>query len=121
MNVSARKAVLPRLRQDVRRVADDPALGNYLLGWVAPALFALLVSVTIRFHSLFPTQTMSRVVGNLLALAAIAFVLLLAGGCRLRVPRDVALMLSGLAAAAIASVLGSGNADISLLRLERYL
>ncbi len=121
MNMSATKAVLPRLREDLQRVADDPALGKYLLGWVAPALFALLVSATIRFHSLLPTQTMSRVVGHLLALAAVAFLLLLAGGCRLRMPRDVVLMLTGLAAAAVVSVLGSGNADISLLRLELYL
>jgi O-antigen ligase len=121
MNMSARKAVLPRLREDLRRVADDPALANYLFRWVAPALFALLVSATIRFHSLFPTQTMSRVVGNLLALAAIAFLLLLAGGCRLRVHRDVVVLSLGLAAAAVVSVLGSGSADISLLRLELYL
>jgi O-antigen ligase len=121
MNTSPQKSALSRLWQDLGRTADDSALGEYLLGWVAPALFALLVSATIRFHSLLPTQTMSRVVGDLLALAAILFLLLLARGCRLRVPRDVVLLLSGLAAAAAVSVLGSGSADISLLRLELYL
>ncbi len=121
MNMSAQKKVLPRVWHDLRRSLDDPALNKYLRGWIGPALFGLLVSATIRFHSLLPTPTMPRIVGNLLALAAIAFLLLLARGCRFRVPLDVAVLLSALAAAAVVSVLGSGGADISLLRLELYL
>jgi O-antigen ligase len=121
MTTSALKTVLPRLWRDLQATAHDSALGHYLLGWIAPALFALLVSATIRFHSLLPAPTMSRVVGNLLALAAIGFLVLLARGCRFNVPRDVVLLLSALAAAAVVSVLGAGGADLSLLRLELYL
>jgi O-antigen ligase len=120
MYSGAQKMVLPYL-QDLRRAADDPALGTYLLRWIGPALFALLIAATIRFHSLAPMQTMSRVVGNLLALAAIALLLLLARGCRFSVPRDIALLSLALAAAAMVSVLGSASANISLLRLELYL
>jgi O-antigen ligase len=119
MRLIAWKAVLPRLGRGLQ--PGDSALGKYLLGWIAPALFALLVSATIRFHSLFPSQTMSRLVGNLLALAAVAFLLLLVRGCRFKVPRDVVLALSGLAVASVVSVLGSGDVDVSLLRLELYL
>ena len=53
-------------------MSTDPrmrSLDRYLLDWLAPALFALLVSVTIRFHSLAPMPTMPRMVGDLLALA----------------------------------------------------
>lgn len=121
MNTRAEKAVLPRLLQNVRRTADNRALGQYLLEWIGPALFALLVSTMVRFHSLFPMPTMSRVVGNLLALAAIGFMLLLARGCRFSMPRDVAVVSSALAASAVVSVLGAGRVDVSLLRLELYL
>ena len=32
----------------------DESVGRYLLDWITPALFALLVSTTIRLHSLAP-------------------------------------------------------------------
>lgn len=112
---------MSRLWRDLRQAADDPALGKYLLEWIAPAVFALLISAAIRFHSLLPTATMPRAVAHLLAFAAIAFMVLLARGCRFSVPRDVVLLLSALAVAAVVSVLGSGNAHVSLLRLELYL
>lgn len=94
---------------------------RYLLEWLVPALFALLLSATVRFHSLALVPTMPRMVGNLLALAAVALLVLGALGRRLNPPRDVALLLLPVAAAATVSVLGSGDADISLLRLELYL
>lgn len=97
------------------------APGKHILGWLAPALFALLVSSTIRFHSLAPVATLPRVVGNLLALSAVALLALMSLGRRLSVPRDIALLLLAMAVAAAVSVLGSVDADISLLRLELYL
>jgi O-antigen ligase len=97
------------------------APGRYLLGWIIPALFALLVSATIRFHSLALVQTMPRIVGNLLAVAGVALLALMALGRRIVVPRDVVWLLLALGAAATVSVLGSGGADASLLRLELYL
>jgi len=121
MNTSASKALLLRVGEDLRQAAADPVLGRYLSRWIGPALFALLVSATIRFHSLFLTATMPRVVGRLLALAAIAFFLLLARGYRFSLPRDVGLLVAALAATAVVSVLGSGNVDVSLVRLELYL
>ena len=83
--------------------------GRYLLDWIAPALFALLVSTTIRVHSLAPMPTMSRTVGHLLALSALAFLLLLARGRRIDIPRDVVFLLLALAASATVSVVGSGG------------
>lgn len=122
MSANRLKMTLTRVRLDLRAAADDVALrSKYLLGWIAPALFALLISDTIRLHSLSPMATMAKTVSNLLALAGVALLLLLARGCRLSLPRDVALLMFALAAAAIVSVLGSGNADISLQRLELYL
>jgi O-antigen ligase len=121
MNTSPRPTVLARLWLGLQRAADDTELGKYLLGWIAPALFALLVSISIRLHSLEPLPTMARAVGNLLALSAVGLLLLWSRGRRFSLPRDVALLLLALAAAVAVSVLGSGNADISLLRLELYL
>lgn len=95
--------------------------GRYLLDWIAPALFALLVSTTIRVHSLAPMPTMSRTVGHLLALSALAFLLLLARGRRIDIPRDVVFLLLALAASATVSVVGSGGIEYSLQRLELYL
>jgi O-antigen ligase len=120
MNTTDPGTVPPRLWQD-RRDATNLALGKYLSVWIGPALFALLISATIRFHSLLLTQTMPRMVGNLLAFAAVALIVLLARGCRLTVPRDVVLLLTVLAGSIAVSVLGSGNTDVSLLRLELYL
>jgi O-antigen ligase len=120
MNTTDPGTVPPRLWQD-RRDATNLALGRYLSVWIAPALFALLISATVRFHSLLLTQTMPRMVGNLLAFAAVALIVLLARGCRLTVPRDIVLLLTLLAASIAVSVLGSGNTDLSLLRLELYL
>jgi O-antigen ligase len=96
-------------------------IGRYLLEWIAPALFALLLSNTIRFHSLIPMPTMARTVGNLLAIAAVAFVVLMAQGRRLVVSRTALVLLLALAASATVSVLGSGGTDYSLQRLELYL
>ncbi len=93
----------------------------YLLNWLVPALFALLVSAVIRFHSLMPVPTMPRMVGNLLALDGVSLLGLMALGRRVMVPRDIALLLLALAASAIISVLGSGDANTSLLRLELYV
>lgn len=105
------------MNTDPRRVATS----RYLLDWILPALFALLVSGTIRFHSLEAAPTMARMVGNLLALAGAALLALLMLGRRMAVPRDIALPLLAFAAAAVVSVLGSGDSDASLLRLELYL
>jgi O-antigen ligase len=99
----------------------EESVGRYLLEWIAPALFALLVSTTIRFHSLAPMPTMASTVGHLLALAAMTFVLLLARGRRLDLPRQLLYMLLALAASATVSVIGSGNIYYSLQRLELYL
>jgi O-antigen ligase len=96
-------------------------IGRYLLEWIAPALFALLVSNTIRFHSLIPMPTMASTVGNLLAVAAVTFVVLMALGRRLVLSRDVVILLLALAASATVSVLGSGSTEYSLQRLELYL
>jgi len=103
------------------RSVNGSTTRRYLLDWLAPALFALLVSATIRYHSLAPMPTMPRMVGNLLGLAAVALVGLMALGRRLAVPRDIAVPGLLLMASAIVSVLGSGDADSSLLRLELYL
>jgi O-antigen ligase len=95
--------------------------GRYVVDWLAPALFALLVSATIRFHSLIPSYSMPRIVGNLLALAALLLLMLLASGRRLNPPRPIGTLLVALAAAATFSALASGSIDVSLLRLELYL
>ena len=94
---------------------------RFLLDWLAPALFALLVSAVIRFHSLMPFPTMPRMVGNLLVLDAMVLLGLLAMGRRIAVPRDIAVLLLALTVSATISVLGSGDADTSLLRLELYV
>lgn len=94
--------------------------GTYVLGWLAPGLFALLVSATIRYHSLAPTVTMPRVVGNLLAMSTVILLLLLALGRRFAVTRTTGWLLLAFAASSTISILGSGDADISLLRLELY-
>jgi hypothetical protein len=100
----------------------DPAVARrHLLVLVVPALFALLVSATIRLHSLFLTLTMPRAVGNLLAVAAVAFLVLMATGRRVTLPADIAALLLALGGSAAVSVLGSGGVDASLLRLELYL
>lgn len=96
------------------------SIERYLLDWIAPALFALLVSSTIRFHSLIPMPTMPRMVGDLLALAAIVLATLMALGRRFTVSPEIALILLAFVASATVSVLGSGGADISLQRLELY-
>ncbi len=96
------------------------SIDRYLLDWIAPALFALLVSSTIHFHSLIPAPTMPRMVGDLLALTAIILATLMALGRRFTVPREIALLLLAFAVSATVSVLGSGGADISLQRLELY-
>jgi len=96
-------------------------VGRYLLEWIVPALFALLVSNTIRFHSLVPMATMAPTVGNLLAVAAVAFMVLMAQGRTLVVSGYVTVLLLALAASATVSVLGSGSTDYSLQRLELYL
>jgi O-antigen ligase len=93
----------------------------YVLNWLVPALFALLVSEVIRFHSLMPFPTMPRMVGNLLALDAAVLLGLLALGRLVKVPRDIAVLLLALAASFTISVLGSGDEDTSLVRLELYM
>jgi len=93
----------------------------YVLNWLVPALFALLVSEVIRFHSLSLVATMPRMVGNLLALDAAALLGLLALDRRITVPRDIARLLLALTASSAVSVLGSGDTDTSLLRLELYV
>jgi O-antigen ligase len=92
-----------------------------LLAWIFPGLFAVLVSATIRLHSLEPMRTLARTTTNLLAISAVALFLLLARGVRLTLGRDVAILLLAWAAAAAVSVLSSGSVDLSLLRLELYL
>lgn len=99
---------------------QQASLERYVLDWIFPALFALLISATIRFHSLAPMPTMARMVGNLLAIAAVGFVALLARGVRLRLGNDVVLLWIAFTASATISILGSGGADWSLLRLELY-
>jgi O-antigen ligase len=101
---------------DLRR----PSPGRYLLEWINPALFALLVSATVRFHSLVPGPTMPRMVGGLLALAALALLVLVAMGRRLHPPRDIGLLLLAFAGSAAVSVLGSGGTDLSMVRLGLY-
>ncbi|MEJ0098642.1 MAG: O-antigen ligase family protein [Pseudomonadota bacterium] len=105
------------MKADSRGISAD----RLVLDWLIPASFALLVSATIRFHSLAPGPSMPRMVGDLLAIAAIMLVLLMALGRHLAVPRDITRLLIALGAAAAVSVLGSGGTDISLLRLELYL
>jgi O-antigen ligase len=121
MNTNRRITVLRRFWLDLRRAADDTAFNKYLLGWIAPALFALLVSATIRLHSLAPMPTMFRATGNLLTVAAVTILLQLIRGSRLIPPRNVVLLLVALFTAAAVSVLGSGSILISLLRLSLYL
>jgi O-antigen ligase len=98
-----------------------PSPSRYLRDWLAPMLFALLVSATIRYHSLAAMQTMPQMVADLLGLAGVVLMVLLALGRRAAVSRGVALLLMGLGAAVAVSVLGSGGIDTSLLRLELYL
>jgi O-antigen ligase len=99
----------------------DKSPDRYLLAGLFPALFALLVSATIRYHSLAPMPTMPRMVGNLLALAAVIMLVLLAQGQRIMVPRITGVLLLALAVSVVISTLGSGGMDTSLLRLELYL
>jgi O-antigen ligase len=119
--MSGFRAALTRLWLDLRQPIAHAALHKYLLDLLAPASFALLVSATIRLHSMAPMQTLARTVTNLLAIAAVALLVLLARGSRLTVPKDVGLLLLAFAAAATVSVVGSGSIDISLLRLELYV
>lgn len=100
---------------------SNASAGRYLLDWIIPAAYALLVSETIRFHSLAPWPTMPRIVGNLLALVAVALLVLMWSGRRLGIPRDIAWLLLAISASATVSVLRSGGTDVSLLRLELYL
>jgi O-antigen ligase len=96
-------------------------LEGYVLDWLLPALFALLMSATIRFHSLAPMPTMARMVGNLLTVAACGLVVLMARGRSLRVSREAGLLLLALAASATVSVLGSGSIDYAWQRLQVYM
>lgn len=121
MNVEPSRPLLAQARKKLQQISVDPAAGKYLRAWLLPALFGLLVSMTIRAHSLAPWPTMPRVVGNLAVLVATAMLILLASGRRLFMPRDIVLVLLALAASAIVSVLGSGDVDVSLLRLELYV
>lgn len=105
----------------IRRPSVGYPPSRYLLDWLVPALFALLVSAVIRFHSLAPTATMARAVANLLAIDAVALLGLLALGRGLAVPKDMAVLLGALAVSAAVSVLGSVDPDISLQRLELYI
>jgi O-antigen ligase len=105
----------------MKTTTKSASLEGYLLDWILPALFALLISATIRFHSLAPMPTMARMVGNLLALAAAALFLLLVAGKQVRMSPDVAVLLGALAISATISVLGSGGIDYASQRLELYL
>jgi O-antigen ligase len=107
--------------QGLLQTRNQAALRSYLLGLMLPALFALLVSATIRLHSLSPVATLPSAVANLLAVTAVASLLLMAAGRRVRPPADIAVLLGAFGASAALSVLGSGNIDVSLLRLELYL
>ncbi len=115
----SKRLLCEKMKADSRGVSYSKSL----LDWLFPASFALLVSATIRFHSLSPAATMPRMVGSLLALAAVALLTLTAFGRRIAPPRDrVSLALAlALATAAMVSVLGSGGIDISLLRLGLYV
>jgi O-antigen ligase len=105
----------------MKTTTKQGSLEGYLLDWILPALFALLISATIRFHSLAPMPTMARTVGDLLAIAALGLFILMARGRRVVVARDVAALLLALAVSATVSVLGSGGIDYSWQRLELYL
>lgn len=105
----------------MKTTTKSPSLEGYVLDWILPALFALLISATIRFHSLAPMPTMARMVGNLLTVGALGLFILLARGRSLHVPRELALLLLALAASATVSVLGSGGIDYSWQRLQLYL
>jgi O-antigen ligase len=121
MNTSTRKASSKAFDLHVGASVHSDASCNYLLACVAPALFALLVSTTIRTHSLAPLATMSQVIVGLAALVIVAFMLLFVKGCRIDLPKSVVLLLIVWFAAATISVFGSGNAQISSLRLALYV
>jgi O-antigen ligase len=108
-------------KDHLRRFAGEVHRSKVLPQILLPMLFAVLVSGTIRVHSLAPMQTLAQTVGNLLAVAAVAFLLLLVQGRRLSINHVVAAILLALAASAAVSVLGSGSIGHSLLRLQLYL
>jgi hypothetical protein len=107
--------------QDLWQTENQAAFRRHLLRLVLPALFALLVSATIRFHSLSPFETLPTVVGNLLALAAVALLFLMATGRRVKASSDVSLLLLAFAGSAAVSVLGAHGTDLSLVRLLLYV
>lgn len=102
-------------------MGSPPSLRELVLGFLVPALFGLLVSVTIRQHSPAPGPAMTATVGYLMALAAIAFLLLLAQGRRISISPRLAVLLAALAVSATISVVGSGDIGLSQQRLQLYL
>jgi O-antigen ligase len=100
---------------------DSPDEYLFLRVWIAPILFALLIAAAIRLHSYSPMETMARMVGHLLTVGTVALAILMASGQRFTVSRHTAWLLLALAVSSAISVLGSGNWDLSLQRLELYL
>lgn len=95
---------------------------DYFARILVPALFALLVSVTIRQHSLSPYFTMPRTVAGLLAVSALSFIALVAvWGDRPRMNGKSAALLTALLFSSGISATLSGNVAMSLPRLGLYL
>jgi O-antigen ligase len=105
----------------MKTTTTPASLDCYLLDWVLPAVFALLVSATIRFHSLSPMPTMARMVGNLLALGALGWLVLAMRGKTLSSSPTTNWLLLALLVSALVSVSGSGGIDYSMQRLQLYL